>query len=103
MDHGLAVMGVHKEVHRTQSVSLRQKQGENVTVYDGRLKADAKVCPFAVSAPEAGGNEACYPATRLVTRLYNSVSDQLRKELSESADLLDLQSKFQGILQSYNL
>ena len=106
----LAVKGVHKEVHRTQFVRLRQKQGENVTAYLGRLKSDAKLCSFEVSAPATCGDGACtcanhgvqvsyrddMVATQLVAGLYNS--DHLGKVLSESAELPDLESKFQRIL-----
>ena len=34
----LAVKGVHKEVHRTRFVKLKQKQGESINSYYGRLK-----------------------------------------------------------------
>ena len=92
----MAGKGVHKEVNRTQFVQLRQKQGENVTAYLGRLKSDAKLCSFEVSAPATCGNDACtcanhgvkvsyqddMVATQLVAGLYNS--DHLGKVLSES-------------------
>ena len=45
----IAVKGVHKEVHRTHFVNLRNKQGESITAYLGRLKASAALCDFRVT------------------------------------------------------
>ena len=47
----IAVQGVHKEVHRTQFVHCKQKQGEKLNSYHGRLKAESKLCDFRVPAP----------------------------------------------------
>lgn len=46
-----AVKGVHMEVHRNTFVQLRQKQGESITKYLGRLKAEASLREFRQSAP----------------------------------------------------
>ena len=55
----IAVKGVHKEVHRTQFVHCKQKQGERIGVFHGRLKAEAKLCDFRVTAPNNCSNNAC--------------------------------------------
>ena len=82
----IAVKGVHKEVHRTQFVNLRGKQGESVTAYLGRLKAESSLCDFRVAAPPSCSDSACtcanygiyvsyqddMVATQLVAGLYNS-------------------------------
>ena len=95
----LAVKGVHKEVHRTRFVKLRQKQGESVNSYYGRLKAESSLCDLRVPAPATCGNDACLCAnhgvqvlyqddlvtTQLIAGLYNS--EHQAKVLSESATL----------------
>ena len=48
----IAVKGVHKEVHRTQFVHCKQKQGEGLNSYYGRLKAESSLCDFRVPAPK---------------------------------------------------
>ena len=54
----IAVKGVHKEVHRTQFVNLKQKQGETISSFYGRLKSEAALCDFVQCAPTtcADGN-----------------------------------------------
>lgn len=42
----VAVRAVHPEVHRQQFFSLRQHDGENITSFVSRLKAQAMLCAF---------------------------------------------------------
>ena len=101
----IAVQGVHKEVHRTQFVNCKQKQGERIGVFHGRLKAEAKLCDFRVTAPNNCSNNACVCenhgmqvsyqddmiSTQLVAGLYSS--DHQVKVLSESSTLVSLEEK----------
>jgi hypothetical protein len=107
---GLAVKGVHKEVHRTQFVNVRQKQGELVNAFYGNLKSKASLCDFRVKAPSTCGDNACtcvnhgvyvsfqdeMVATQLVAGLYNN--DHQLKVLSESGALPTLDSKVKRLL-----
>ena len=106
----IAVKGVHKEVHRTQFVSLKQRQGETITSFYGRLKSEAALCDFAQRAPNTCGVNACHcanhgarvsyqedmVATQLVAGLYNS--DFQSKILAESATLISLEAKLNRLL-----
>ena len=106
----IAVQGVHKEVHRTQFVHCKQKQGERVGVFHGRLKAEAKLCDFRVPAPGNCSNDACVCenhgmqvsyqddmiATQLVAGLYNS--EHQVKVLSESSTLVSLEEKLNRLV-----
>ena len=47
----IAVKGVHKEVHRTLLAKLKQKQGESINAYYGKLKAESSLCDLRVAAP----------------------------------------------------
>ncbi len=106
----VAVKGVHQEVHRTQFVNIRQKQGESVTGYLGRLKSKSSLCDFRVSAPSTCANTDCTCAnhgtqvsyqddmvsTQMVAGLYNT--DHQSKVLAESADLANLDNKFKRLV-----
>ncbi len=106
----IAVKRVHKEVHRTQFVNLRNKQGESVTAYLGRLKAESSLCDFRITAPATCSDMNCtcanhgihvnyqddMVATQLVAGLYNT--DHKVEILSESAELGDLDKKFERLL-----
>ena len=105
----IAVKGVHKEVHRTQFVHCKQKQGECLNSYHGRLRAEASLCDFRVSAPTTCDNNGCtcvnhgikvsyqddMVATQLVAGLYNA--DHQSKVLSESATLTTLDAKLKRL------
>ena len=106
----IAVQGVHKEVHRTQFVNCKQKQGERLNSYHGRLKAESKLCDFRVPAPTTCSVNTCtcanhgmhisyqddMVATQLVAGLYNS--EHQVKILSESATLTTLEDKLKRLL-----
>ena len=106
----IAVKGVHKEVHRTQFVKLRQKQGESINSYYGRLKAESSLCELKVSAPATceatdcecvnHGVQVSYQddlvATQLIAGLYNA--EHQAKILSEGSALPSLNDKLQRLI-----
>ncbi len=107
----IAVKGVHKEVHRTQFVHTRQKQGESYNSYYSTLKSASSFCDFRVYAPStcSTGDDCTCPnhgmavsyqddmvATQLIAGLYNS--DHKSKVLSESANLTTLEAKFERLI-----
>ena len=105
----IAVKGVHKEVHRTQFVHCKQKQGECLNSYHGRLQAEAKLCDFRVPAPTTCSVDTCIcanhgmqisyqddmVATQLIAGLYNS--EHQAKVLSESGTLTTLDDKLKRL------
>ena len=105
-----AVKGVHMEVHRNTSVQLKQKQGEAINSFLGRLKAEASLCEFRQTAPASCSLNDCHcpnhgiqvsyeddqVATQLIAGLYNS--DHQARILSESASLKTLNDKLQRLL-----
>ena len=106
----IAVKGVHKEVHRTLLAKLKQKPGESINAYYGKLKAESSLCDLRVAAPATCGSVDCHcdnhgiqvsyqddlVATQLIAGLYNS--DHQAKVLSESANLPTLDDKLQRLL-----
>ncbi len=106
----IAVKEAHKEVHRTQFVSIKQKQGEGGNAYYSRLKAAASFCDFRVPAPSTCGGVDCtcpnhgmevsyqddMVSTQLVAGLYSG--DHQSKILSESATLNTLDDKLNKLL-----
>ena len=66
----VAVKGVHKEVHRTQLVKLKQKPGESINSYFGKLRAEASLCDLRVAAPATCGNIDCQCANHGVQVSY---------------------------------
>ena len=97
----VAVKGVHKEVHRLKFTSLRQQDGEPVTQYVGRLKAQAALCGFVVKCTEANCGTADRPT--YVSYAQDIISHQLlaglrnqefqSRLLSEAATLTTLNEK----------
>ena len=54
-----SVKGIHTEVHRTQFVNMKQKQGESVNSFFARLKAEASQCNFHLNTPAACSTINC--------------------------------------------
>ena len=106
----IALKGVHKEVHRTQFVHTKQKQGESYNSYYSKLKSASSFCDFRVHAPSSCTVAECtcpnhgvavsyqddMVSTQLIAGLYNS--DHKSKVLSESASLTTLDQKLQRLL-----
>ena len=106
----IAVKGVHKEVHRTQFSNLRQKQGETINSFYGRLKSEGALCDFSQLAPATCTSNGCQcpnhgirlsyeddmVATQLVNGLYSS--DFKVKVLADSATLTTLDAKKERLL-----
>ena len=102
--------GVHKEVHRTQFVACKQKQGECLNAFHGRLKSEASLCDFRIQAPGSCADTDCTCAnhgmslsyqddmvsTQFVAGLYNN--EHQAKVLSESATLTTLEAKLGRLL-----
>ena len=106
----IAVKGVHKEVHRTQLVKLRQKEGQSINSYYSALKAESSLCDLRVAAPATCGAIDCnctnhgiqvsyqddLIATQLIAGLYNT--EHQSKILAESANLPTLEDKLNRLL-----
>ena len=106
----IAVKGAHMEVHRNNFVQLKQKQGETINSYLGRLKASARLCEFKQAAPESCSNNDCncpnhgvrvsyeddQVSTQLVAGLYNT--DHQARILSETTSLKTLDQKLQRLV-----
>ncbi len=105
----IAVKAMHTEVHRTQFVNCKQKQGENLSAFHGSLKSKSSLCDFRVAAPSTCANNACtcanhgmqvsyqddMVATQLVAGLYNA--EHQAKILSESGTLVTLKEKLERL------
>ena len=90
---GIAVKGLHKEVHRVNFGKLKQSEGESITHYVARLKAQAALCEFSVNcscAQKVSFSEEMV-SQQLVAGLL--VSEHQSKLLSEATTLTTLQDK----------
>ncbi len=91
--HNVAVRGLHKEVHRLNFSKLHQKDGESITHYVARLKAQATLCSFTVQC--SCQQSVCYAedmvSQQLVTGLQKQ--DHQSKVLSEATTLTSLDRK----------
>ena len=88
----IAVKQVHHEVHQMNFHLMRQDEGESISRYTARLKAQACLCKFEVPS---GTTTISYAdqmvAQRLVSGLHNR--DHQRKVLAEAATLTSLEAK----------
>ena len=92
----VAVKVVHKEVHRMTFHSLTQDQGEPITQWVARIKAQAFLCDFEIpctccTPPEKISYAEEEVAQRLVAGLCNR--EHKRRILSEAASLTTLAGK----------
>ena len=91
----VAVKSVHKEVHRMNFNKIEQNDGESITSYVARLKAQAFLCEFAVPCPCTPAVQVSYAeemvAQRLIAGLVNQ--EHQRRVLSEAATLVTLEDK----------
>ena len=98
----VAVKGLHKEVHRQNFYSMRQKEGESITHFLARLRAQAKFCEFTVSCPNKVncGRQVNYSgdmvAGQMIAGLVNM--EHQNRVLAEAATLTTLEQKIQRLV-----
>ena len=95
----VAVKSVHKEVHRMTFDNIRQNDGESITNYVARLRAQAFLCEFTVPCPCTPTVNVSYAdemvAQRLVAGLVNR--EHMNRVLSEATDLVALEDKIKRL------
>ena len=95
----VAVKGLHKEVHRQNFHSMKQKEGESITHFPARLHAQAKFCEFMVTylnEMNCGGqvnDSGGMVAGQMIAGLVNM--EHQNGVLAEAAMLTPLEQKFQ--------
>ena len=90
---GIAVKGLHKEVHRVNFGKLKQSEGESITHYVARLKAQAALCEFNVDCSCALKVSFAEDMVSQQMVAGLSISEHQAKILSEATTLTTLQSK----------
>lgn len=95
----VAVQGSHKEVHRQKFQALSQEEGEMITNFLAKLKAQAHLCEFNVPCPNCS-SPVSYSTNmvsgQLIAGLHNS--DHQAKVLAEATTLTTLQLKFDKLV-----
>ena len=95
----VAVKQVHHEVHQMNFHLMTQQDGESITHYVSRLKAQAFLCKFEVQCTCDPASTVKYAdqmvAQRLVAGLCNV--DHQRKILAEAATLVTLDDKIKRL------
>ena len=95
----IAVQGSHKEVHRQTFQALSQADGELVTNYLAKLKAQAHLCEFNVPCQNCQTSVSYSTdmvSAQLIAGLHNA--DHQARVLAEAATLTTLQSKFDKLV-----
>ena len=98
----VAVKGLHKEVYRQNFYSMRQKEGESITHFIARLRAQAKFCEFTVTCTNEVncGCQVNYSgdivAGQMIAGLVNM--ENQKRVLAEAATLTTLEQKFQRLV-----
>ena len=94
---GIAVKGLHKEVHRVNFGKLKQGDNENITHFVARLKAQASLCSFNVECP--CGTKVSFAEEMVSQQLVAGllVSEHQSKLLSEANTLTTLQAKVERL------
>ena len=97
----VAVKTTHKEVHRMNFGKLIQSEGESITHFIARLRSQAALCEFSVTASVPCDDDITYNvqvsfgdemiAQQLIAGLFNH--DHQSKILSEAASLPTLREK----------
>lgn len=90
---GVAVKGLHKEVHRVNFGKITQSDGESITHFVARLNAQAALCSFTITCScEA---KVSFAEDMVAQQLVAGLRDQEHqaKVLSEATTLTTLQSK----------
>ena len=94
----VAVKGLHPEVHRQTFHSMRQSEGEAITHYLARLRAQANFCNFSVQCPNTPTcpQKVSYAedmiSSQMIAGLVNN--EHQTKVLAQAATLITLQQKF---------
>ena len=94
---GIAVKGLHKEVHRMNFSKIKQGDGENVTHYVARLKSQGSLCNFSVQC--ACHEKVSYAEDMAAQQLVTGLRDQEHqsKILSEATALTTLHLKVESL------
>jgi len=98
----VVVKGLHKEVHRQNFHFMRQKEGESITHFLARLRAQAKFCEFTVTCPNEVncGRQVNYSgdmvAGQMIAGLVNM--EHQNRVLAEAATLITLEQKFHRLV-----
>ena len=94
---GIAVKGLHKEVHRMNFSKIKQGDGESVTHYVARLKSQASLCLFSVAC--SCHQNVSYAEEMVAQQLVTGLRDQEHqsKILSEATTLTSLQAKVERL------
>ena len=92
---------MYKEVHCQKFHNLHQAEGESITHYLVRLRAQASICEIQTPCPNSTcGSQVSYAedmiSGQMIAGLVNV--DHQRKVLMEAASLKDLQAKFDKLV-----
>ena len=91
----IAVQGLHKEVHRQNFYSMRQKEGKPVTYFLAWLHAQAKFCEFWVSCPNEMncGRQVDYSDDMVAGQMIAELSNMEHQSrvLAQTATLITLE------------
>ena len=93
----IAVKGLHKEVHRVNFGKLKQEDGENVTHFVARLKAQAALCSFTVTC--SCHENVSFAEEMVAQQLVAGLRDQEHqsKVLAEASSLTTLHLKVERL------
>ena len=96
----IAVVGVHKEVHRQKFNKMVQAEGQGIVQFVAKLKAQSTLCAFVVRCKSNGCDEEVSFAeemisTQMISGLRNH--DHQSRILAEADKLSGFQEKFERL------
>ena len=98
----VTVKGLHKEVHRHEFHSMRQKEGESVTHFLARLRGQAKFCEFHVKCPndQNCGQQVDYSDDMVAGQMIAGLAklEHQSRVLAEATTLITLDQKFHRLV-----
>ena len=92
---------MHKEVHHQKFHNLHQAEGEPITHYLARLRAQTSLCEFRTPCPNSTcGSQVSYAEDMISGQMMAGLAnvDHQGKVLAEAASLKDLQAKFDKLV-----
>ena len=95
----VAVVVVHKEVHRQNFGKMEQEEGESITHYVARLKTQAMLCEFTVPNPDRLP-QVSFPDSMIATQMISGLRNKEHQSsvLRDAVTLSSFKSTFDRLL-----
>ena len=96
----VSVKSIHVEVHRWTFANMKQEEGECITKFVGRLKAQASLCKFEMACQCGCGHTTMYSYEMISQQIVKGLAnpEHQARMLNEASQLETLQSKVDRLI-----